>query len=428
MIKMVIKNPAKTYCQYCKKVLSNSKEKKLQYHKSCYEEFLEFENIHKTIEEQLSLSLGLPENQITEFLENKKITYSLNNNMKISEIKMIDTNLSSIKLSSSFLDELQTLSIINLFSHEEWMDRRDPSWREREGVIYKSDPGLTELPESIGELKNLKVVTLSGNSIKNIPESILELDNLKELTLEANDLEILPEIITRLTNLESLNLSYNPLRTLPDSFVNLINLKKLVFNFECINVRFSLPNNFGDLPKLKELRILSCIGPNLIWSLPDSFAKLNALCILEITGSGYLNARYLGPDPSYPFTFKLPSNFGILPKLEELRIIYCHLEPLPESFANLKSLQILEIADDYKYFSDPKAFDFFPISLKELNLERNNIDLIPPAIINLKNLQLLNIKDNPVAKNMHIRGKRINKPFAEFVSEMKKKNGLIIEK
>ena len=155
--------------------------------------------------------------------------------------------------------------------------------------------------------------------------------------------------------------------------------------------------NFGDLPKLEELRILSCVGPNLIWSLPDSFAKLNALRVLEITGPDYLNARYLRPDPSYPFTFKLPSNFGILPKLEELRIIYCHLGPMPES-------------------------------LKELNLERNNIDSIPPAIINLKNLRLLNIKYNPVAKNMHIRGKRINKPFAEFVSEMKKKNGLIIEK
>ena len=443
---MEVKKSAKTYCQFCKKVLSKHHEKKLNYHKSCYDTIHKFENIHEKIKEQLAIDLGLTEDQIVEFIKNKNLIYSLNDNMKIYDLKISNTKLSTIKLSASYLDELQNLSIENVFSHEEWMDNRDPSWKEREGVIYKSDPGLTKLPESIGELKNLRIVSLSGNSIKNFPESILRLDNLRELTLEANDLEIHPEIITKLTTLETLNLSYNPLRTLPDSFVNLSNLKKLIFNFECTNVRFNLPNNFGDLPKLEELRILSCQGPNLIWSFPDSFAKLNALRVLEITGPDYKYARYLRPDPLYPFTFKLPSNFGFLSKLEELRLIYCHLEPLPASFSNLKTLQILDISDDSKYFINPKAFEFFPNNLKELNLERNVFKTIPheiekltklqklnlegnkitsisTVIINLKNLHLLNIKYNPVAS-----ANKYSKLVTAYLDEMQKKTGLIIEK
>ena len=70
----------------------------------------------------------------------------------------------------------------------------------------------------------------------------------------------------------------------------------------------------------------------------------------------------------------------------------------------------------------------FPSNLKELHLERNVLKNILNEIKNLKNLQILNIKDNPIAKNMHIKHKRINKTYAEFISEMKEKTGLIIEK
>ena len=425
MIKMVVKKPAKTYCKYCKKVLSDPKEIKLNHHESCNDTFQEFEKIHKKIEEQLAISLGLNESKIVEFLEKKNIKYTLNENMELDDLKISNTNIPDFKLSTSYLNELRTLSITNSFLHEEWMYNRDPSYIYKEGVIYKDDLGLKQLPNNIGELKNLKTLILSGNTIKNFPEEILELKNLKELTLEANDLKKLPEIITKMSNLESLNLSYNPLQTLPNSFVNLINLKKLVFNYECNHVEFFLPSNFGNLLNLEELRIISC----KISSLPETFANLKALRILEISGPEYFIIQDLQPDASYDnyyFTFKLPPNFGILPKLEELKIICCHLGTLPESFSNLKSLRKLDITNDYKYFLDPKAFELFPNTIRELNIERNEIKKLPKEITNLKDLQLLNLKNNPVAKNSQTRGKGTNKLITDYFIDMKKKNGLII--
>jgi len=86
--------------------------------------------------------------------------------------------------------------------------------------------GGKTLPESIGNLKNLRVFKLTHGDQTELPARIGELENLKKLKLRA-DLHSLPESIGKLKNLEVLDICWNKLTTLPESIGNLTQLRKL---------------------------------------------------------------------------------------------------------------------------------------------------------------------------------------------------------
>ena len=46
--------------------------------------------------------------------------------------------------------------------------------------------GLKVLPEALGDLENLNILNLADNDLSNLPESIFKLKNLKELILSGN--------------------------------------------------------------------------------------------------------------------------------------------------------------------------------------------------------------------------------------------------
>lgn len=69
---------------------------------------------------------------------------------------------------------------------------------------------------------------LSGNLLRQIPTSILELDNLRLLSLRQNNLSHIPAGIRKLRQLKSLNLAANNLRNLPFEVIELFNQHSLV--------------------------------------------------------------------------------------------------------------------------------------------------------------------------------------------------------
>ena len=124
---------------------------------------------------------------------------------------------------------------------------------------------LTSIPSSLGNLRNLRELNLSGN-LASLPKEIGNLKNLKELQLLNSKLTSLPKEIGNLKNLIVLGLSYNNLSNLP-SWIG--NLKNLLYLDLYGNNLTSLPEEIGNLTNLKELYLensgltIEDVPPNL---------------------------------------------------------------------------------------------------------------------------------------------------------------------
>jgi leucine-rich repeat protein SHOC2 len=117
-------------------------------------------------------------------------------------------------------------------------------------VLDLSEQGLSNLPENIGELKNLKVLKLDGNTIRHFPQGFWQLVNLEVLLINRNKLDSLPERLGDLKNLKKIFASRNNLSAIPKSIVEIKGLKRLDVSFNKLSekdvefVRVSLPDCF----------------------------------------------------------------------------------------------------------------------------------------------------------------------------------------
>lgn len=146
---------------------------------------------------------------------------------------------------------------------------------------------LISLPEDIGNLTNIKRLTLEGNKLTKLPESIVNLQKLTELDIDFNNLVCLPKEIGSMTNLETLSAKNNSLTELPDSIGKLTNLKKLYlgyyFNYYINPMRFidqvqrnkisSLPPSFANLKKLEWIDL----GCNDLEEYPECLTNFDSL-------------------------------------------------------------------------------------------------------------------------------------------------------
>jgi len=124
-----------------------------------------------------------------------------------------------------------------------------------------------ELPDSIGNLTNLKKLNLFGINFEKIPNSIGNLKNLELLQLRQINLQELPDSISGLTNLIKFDLRQNNLKTLPNSMVNLTNLTYLDLGSNKLE---TLPDVICNLTNLTYLDL----GSNKLKHLPRNLDKL----------------------------------------------------------------------------------------------------------------------------------------------------------
>ena len=78
--------------------------------------------------------------------------------------------------------------------------------------------GLTTLPPSVGQLRQLEVLSLKGNNLRDLPVTLIFCQKLKDLNLKKNQFHSIPGILLRLSSLQELRRHDNPLPQLYHGF------------------------------------------------------------------------------------------------------------------------------------------------------------------------------------------------------------------
>jgi len=264
---------------------------------------------------------------------------------------------------------------------EEWKTQDESYLVENNNVIKISlyNSGLLKLPESIGELKELKELNVEGCKLKELPESIGNLDMLIFLNIRNNySLVSLPESLGNLKSLEKLDLSNNMIDSLPNSMGNLKNLRKLKLSHNYLK---AIPDSIGNLEFLQVLDLRR----NELKNISEDIGNLKELRYLDIS-SNEIN--------------RLPKTIGNLTLLEEIYMDNNKIAELPESIGNLISLKKLRIGSNQLKNLPNSIGNLF--ALQELWLSNNQLEKISESIGNLTSLTTLNISGNKL-KNLPLK-------------------------
>lgn len=131
---------------------------------------------------------------------------------------------------------------------------------------------LTNIPQGLENLHNLKDIDLSCNGLTAIPETIYKMKTLRRLNFSENCLTEILINIGDMDELVSLNLSRNKLLALPNALCKLSRLKTLYVNSN--NLTFvGIPAGIG---KLGELEIFSA-SDNRLEMLPEGLCRCGKL-------------------------------------------------------------------------------------------------------------------------------------------------------
>lgn len=170
-------------------------------------------------------------------------------------------------------------------------------------------------------------------------------------------------------NFEGDNLN---MKRLPAKFGTLINLE--VFSFGCLEQLETLPEEIGNITKLKELIIDNGNGCSMSVALPNSIGKLQNLRVLRLYGA-IESAKIL------------PETIGELRQLEVLDLGRNGLESVPPSIAALSNLKTLRL--EYNALKSVPDFVGEFKNLKELSLNANeNIKILPASLAKRTGLKI----------------------------------------
>nr|XP_027109472.1 probable LRR receptor-like serine/threonine-protein kinase At3g47570 [Coffea arabica] len=211
------------------------------------------------------------------------------------------------------------------------------------------------IPDAIGNLSNLMILSLYGNHLSGpVPSTMEYLQNLQALGLSANQLGgSIPDCICKLKRLYQIDLGQNQFRgSMPSCLNNISSLGDIDFAGNLLNS--STP---ASLWNLTDLLTLNLSYNSLSGSLPYETGNLKVVTLLDLSGN-HLNGN-------------IPSSLGGLQSLAKLSLAQNKLQgPVPDSLNQMLSLEFLDLSNNNLSGTIPKSLETL-LYLKYINLSFN---------------------------------------------------------
>lgn len=232
-------------------------------------------------------------------------------------------------------------------------------------------------------LHHMATLDASRNQITAISPSLLsDFTRLTQLNLCCNHLSVIPEAILGLDQLQQLYLSENQIEALPEAMpLCLTELTVLNLDGNRINV---LPDSIGHWRKLREFRLGSEYGGNMIEELPASVSDMQALVELDLS---FNDLQHVG-------------TLQGLHKLKYLNLSHNRIKHLPILTEDCSQLSTLDVSDNLiRTIPHVAAHSVLRLMrcgrLQVLNLSNNRLELIPTEMLDQTQTQVI-IQGNPL--------------------------------
>ncbi|MFN8844015.1 MAG: leucine-rich repeat domain-containing protein [Chryseotalea sp.] len=288
---------------------------------------------------------------------------------KVSELYVQTTKQIPVEIGQ--LKNLQNL-ILELLHKKEYKIPSTIYGMKNLTLLRLATKGKIILPTEFSALKKLRILRIEASDLI-LPETFGQLNTLTELSITDCNIPKLPDNFSALRNLKKLTLLGNTFSNWHDACIKIAalpNLQELK-----LSVKF-LPPEIGLCQTLKRLEIYNSIdfeNHQQLTKLPKEIGKLKNLTHLDIDGNRVT---------------EIPTSIGNLKKLKYLCVHDNRLTALPHTLGKLTTLQVLDISKN-KITRLPKWI-FALKNLKQLCVNENLFTLTTKELKQLKYIYELN--------------------------------------